>query len=53
MRHVVPEHATDAGKVLNSYYEDVYAAIPSIFLPAGLLMVGATVLILVRRRAKP
>ena len=52
MYTVVPERATDAGKVLNSYYEDVYANMPSIFWPAGMLLAGATVLFLVRRSAE-
>jgi len=49
IQHVVPESAADAIKVLNSYYEDVYANMPSIFGPAGVFMVGATILFLVRR----
>lgn len=53
MGQVVPERSTDAGKVLNSYYEDVYASMPSIFFPAGMLFVGATVLFLMRRSAEP
>ena len=53
MNHVVPEQATDAGKVLNSYYEDVYAHLPSVFWPAGMLLAGATVLFFVRRSADP
>ena len=53
MNDVVPAQATDAGKVLNSYYEDVYAHLPSVFWPAGMLMAGATILFLVRRRADP
>ena len=40
MDHVIPEHATDAGKVLNSYYEDVYKHLPSILWPAGMLLTG-------------
>ena len=53
MNHVVPEQATDAGKVLNSYYEDVYAHLPSVFWPAGMLLAGATILFLARKRAEP
>jgi hypothetical protein len=52
---VVPDRADDAGKVLNSYYEDVYLHLPSTFWPAGILMVGSTILLMVRmpRRAEP
>jgi hypothetical protein len=53
MNDVVPAQATDAGKVLNSYYEDVYADLPSVFWPAGMLMAGATILFLVRGRTDP
>jgi len=53
MNHVVPEQATDAGKVLNSYYEDVYAHLPSVFWPAGMLLAGATILFLVRKSVEP
>jgi hypothetical protein len=51
-RVVPPDHVGDAGKVLNSYYEDVYLHLPSIFWPAGMLMVGSTVLFIVRRPNK-
>ena len=50
LHRVIPDHATDAGKVLNSYYEDVYANIPSILLPASMLIAGATVLYAVHKR---
>ena len=53
INRVLPDQATDAGKVLNSYYEDVYAHLPSVFWPAGMLMAGATILFLVRGRTDP
>lgn len=53
MHQVIPDHATDAGKVLNGYYEEVYAKQPSIFWPAGLLLAGATALLLLRGNASP
>ena len=49
---VVPDRASDAGKVLNSYYEDVYIHLPSIFWPAGILMVGSTILLMIRVPSK-
>ena len=52
MERVIPDRAGDAGKVLNSYYEDVYLHLPSIFWPAGMLMLGCTVLLMVRRPNK-
>jgi hypothetical protein len=52
MHRVDPEHADDAGKVLNSYYEDVYRDLPAIVVPACLLMLGSTALLLLRRAHK-
>lgn len=43
---VTPTNATDAGKILNSYYEDVYRRLPDVFWPAGMVMVGSTILFL-------
>jgi hypothetical protein len=53
MEHVVPDRAGDAGKVLNSYYEDVHEHLPSVFWPAVMVMLGSTVLFIVRRNAVP
>jgi hypothetical protein len=52
MEHVLPDRVGDAGKVLNSYYEDVYLDLPSMFWPAGMLIVGSTVLFIVPRPNK-
>ncbi|HZJ17959.1 MAG TPA: hypothetical protein VFD27_23105 [Chthoniobacteraceae bacterium] len=52
MYRVDPDHAGDNGKVLNSYYEDVYDNMPAIVVPACILMVGATVLLLSGRVRK-
>lgn len=52
MEHVIPDRVGDAGKVLNSYYEDVYLHLPSMLWPAGMLIVGSTVLFVVRRPNK-
>jgi len=46
MDRVDPDHAGDNGKVLNSYYEDVYRHLPAIVVPACMLMIGATALLL-------
>jgi hypothetical protein len=55
MRGVDPDHAGDNGKVLNSYYEDVYRNLPAIVPPACMLLVGSTALLLTGRcpRAEP
>ncbi len=55
IHRVDPEHAADNGKLLNSYYEDVYRNLPSTIIPAGMLMGGATALLIIgkRRRAEP
>jgi hypothetical protein len=52
MHRVDPEHAGDNGKVLNSYYEDVYRSLPATIFPACLLVGGATVLLVGGRRHK-
>jgi hypothetical protein len=39
--------------VLNEYYEDVYKHLPHMILPAILLLVGATVLLIAGKRRKP
>jgi hypothetical protein len=53
MAQVVPDRAGDAGKVLNSYYEDVYFNLPSVFWPAGIWMIGSTLLFIARQRHNP
>jgi hypothetical protein len=50
MERVAPGSAGDAGKVLNSYYESVYAHLPPTVLPASMLMLGATILLIVRKQ---
>jgi hypothetical protein len=49
MERVAPGSAGDAGKVLNSYYESVYDHLPPIVLPASMLMLGSTFLLLARK----
>ena len=38
----------NAGKVLNSYYESIYEALPNTVLPGAILMIGSTVLFFTR-----
>ena len=52
MGRAVPEHATDAGKVLNSYYEEIYQRLPDVLWPVGTLAVSATVLLTTRKAKK-
>lgn len=53
MQRVDPDHSNDNGKVLNSYYENVYRDLPAIVVPACMLMAGCTVLLVTKRAAKP
>jgi hypothetical protein len=46
MGRVDPDHAADAGKVLNSYYESIYRRLPVVLWPAGILMVSSTILLM-------
>jgi hypothetical protein len=52
---ILPDRAdaTDSGKVLNSYYEDIYDALPRTFLPGVMLFGGATILLFNKRFPKP
>ncbi len=50
MEQIAPGSAGGAGKVLNSYYESVYDHLPPVVLPASMLMLGATILLLARKR---
>jgi hypothetical protein len=52
MGRAVPEHATDAGKVLNSYYEAIYQRLPDVLWPVGILAASATVLLTMRKTKK-
>jgi hypothetical protein len=50
MERVAPGSSGDAGKVLNSYYESVYENLPPTVWPASMLMLGATILLFVRKQ---
>jgi len=53
LNRLFPESAADSGKVLNSYYEDVYEAIPHTVVPGLMLLGGATILLFNKRPPKP
>jgi hypothetical protein len=44
-----PDSSDVSGKILNSYYESVYSNLPHTVLPATMLMLGATVLLLTKK----
>jgi len=48
-----PDSPESYGKFLNEYYEDVYKHLPHMILPAILMLVGATVLLIAGKRRKP
>ena len=55
LNRISPDSATanDYGKVLNSYYEDVYNALPHTLVPGFMLLAGATILCFNKRPPKP
>lgn len=50
MERVSPGSSDGPSKVLNSYYESVYEQLPPTLVLASMLMVGATVLVVMRNQ---